>query len=79
MLAALTNADILKRILNVSLLAGLGENLTEFPVDWRLMLDSTRQHWCLELIQDCKENEHNSVEISSGLLRAKQWHPYCSD
>jgi len=42
--ATLTNADILKRILNVPLLAGLGENLTELPVDWRLMLDSTREH-----------------------------------
>jgi dethiobiotin synthetase len=41
-LAGLTNADILKQILNVPLLAGLGENLTELPVDWRLMLDSTR-------------------------------------
>jgi hypothetical protein len=38
-IAALTNADILKRILNVPLLAGLGENLTELPIDWRLMLD----------------------------------------
>jgi dethiobiotin synthetase len=42
--AALTNADILKRILNVPLLAGLGENLTELPVDWRLMLDSAMEH-----------------------------------
>ena len=42
--ATLTNADILKCILNVPLLAGLGENLTELPVDWRLMLDSTREH-----------------------------------
>jgi dethiobiotin synthetase len=42
--AALTNADILKQILNVPLLAGLGENLTELPGDWRLMLDSTRGH-----------------------------------
>ena len=41
-IAALTNADILKRILNVPLLAGLGENLMELPVDWRLMLDSAR-------------------------------------
>ena len=41
-IAGLTNADILKQILNVPLLAGLGENLTELPVDWRLMLDSTR-------------------------------------
>ncbi len=43
-IAGLTNADILKQILNVPLLAGLGENLTELPVDWRLMLDSTRGH-----------------------------------
>ena len=40
-IAALTNADILKRILDVPLLCGLGENLTELPADWRLMLDST--------------------------------------
>jgi dethiobiotin synthetase len=40
--AALTNADILKRILNVPLLVGLGENLMELPGDWRLMLDSAR-------------------------------------
>jgi hypothetical protein len=43
-IAGLTNADILKQILSVPLLAGLGENLTELPVDWRLMLDSTRAH-----------------------------------
>ncbi len=43
-IAGLTNADILKQILNVPLLAGLGENLTELPVDWRLMLDSPRPH-----------------------------------
>ena len=41
-IAALTNADVLKRILNLPLLAGLGENLMELPVDWRLMLDSAR-------------------------------------
>jgi dethiobiotin synthetase len=40
-IAALTNADILKKILDVPLLCGLGENLTELPADWRLMLDST--------------------------------------
>jgi dethiobiotin synthetase len=39
--AALTNADVLKEILDVPLLFGLGENLTELPADWRLMLDST--------------------------------------
>ena len=40
-IAVLMNADILKRILDVPLLCGLGENLTELPADWRLMLDST--------------------------------------
>jgi dethiobiotin synthetase len=45
-IAILTNADILKRILNVPLLAGLGENLTELPMDWRLMLDPTTQSPC---------------------------------
>jgi dethiobiotin synthetase len=41
-IAALTNADVLKRILNVPLLVGLGENLMELPVDWRLMLYSAK-------------------------------------
>ena len=45
-IAALTNADILKRILDVPLLVGLGENLTELPVDWRLMLESATQSPC---------------------------------
>jgi len=40
-IAALTNADILKQILDVPLLSGLGENLTELPADWRVMLEST--------------------------------------
>jgi dethiobiotin synthetase len=40
-IAALTNADILRKILDVPVLDGLGENLTELPADWRLMLDST--------------------------------------
>jgi dethiobiotin synthetase len=39
--ATLTNSDILQRILNVPLLSELGENLSELPADWRLMLDST--------------------------------------
>jgi dethiobiotin synthetase len=43
-ITGLTNADILKQILNVPVLAGLGENLTELPVDWRLMLESTKGH-----------------------------------
>jgi dethiobiotin synthetase len=42
-IAAVTNADILKKILSVPLLCGLGENLTELPADWRLMIDSTRK------------------------------------
>ncbi len=45
-IAALTNADILKRVLDVPVLAGLGENLTELPVDWRLMLESTSEEPC---------------------------------
>jgi dethiobiotin synthetase len=40
-IAALTNADILRKILDVPLLCGLGENLTELPADWRVVLDST--------------------------------------
>lgn len=40
-IAALTNADILRKILDVPVLGGLGESLTELPTDWRLMLDST--------------------------------------
>ena len=40
-IAVLTNADILKKIVDVPLLCGLGENLTELPGDWRLVLDST--------------------------------------
>jgi dethiobiotin synthetase len=40
-IAALTNADILRKILDVPLICGLGENLTELPVDWRVVLDST--------------------------------------
>jgi dethiobiotin synthetase len=39
--AALTNADILGKILDVPVLGGLGENLTELPADWRFTLDST--------------------------------------
>ncbi len=42
-IATLTNADILKKILNVPLFAGLGENLMELPADWRVMIDSTSQ------------------------------------
>jgi dethiobiotin synthetase len=40
-IASLTNADTLRKILDVPLLCGLGENLTELPTDWRFMLDST--------------------------------------
>jgi dethiobiotin synthetase len=39
-IAASTNANILGRILDVPLLAGLGENLTELPDDWRVILGS---------------------------------------
>ena len=40
-IATLTNTDILGKILDVPLLCGLRESLTELPADWRLMLDST--------------------------------------
>ena len=40
-IAAVTNADILKKILDVPLLSGLGQNLMELPADWRLMIGST--------------------------------------
>jgi dethiobiotin synthetase len=40
-IAALTNADILRKILDVPVLGGLGENLSELPADWRFMLEST--------------------------------------
>ena len=43
-IAALTNADIPKRILSVPLLAELGETLTELPVEWQLMLGLTKEH-----------------------------------
>ena len=39
-IAALTNADILRKILDVPVLGELGESLTELPADWRLMFDS---------------------------------------
>ena len=42
-IAAVTNADILKKILNVPLFDGLGENLMELPADWQLMIDSTKK------------------------------------
>ena len=38
--AALTNADMLRKILDIPVLCGLGENLTELPTDWRLVFDS---------------------------------------
>jgi dethiobiotin synthetase len=40
-IAAVTNADVLKKILSVPLLSGLGQNLMELPADWRLMIDLT--------------------------------------
>jgi dethiobiotin synthetase len=40
-IATLTNAHILKRVLAVPLLAELGENLTQLPADWQVMLYST--------------------------------------
>lgn len=42
-IAALTNADILRKILTVPLFDGLGKFLMELPTDWRLMIDSTKK------------------------------------
>jgi dethiobiotin synthetase len=42
-IATLTNADILRKILDVPLFDGLGKTLMELPADWRLMIDSTRK------------------------------------
>ena len=41
-IAAVTNLDILKKIVDPPLLSGLTENLNELPVAWRLMIDSAR-------------------------------------
>lgn len=40
-ITALTNADVLSKVLDVPILDGLGENLTELPPEWRLMLEAT--------------------------------------
>jgi len=41
-IVAVTNLDILKKIVGPPLLSGLTENLNELPVAWRLMIDSAR-------------------------------------
>ena len=41
-IASMTNLDILRKIVDVPLFTGLTENLVDLPVDWRLMIDSTR-------------------------------------
>jgi len=41
-IVAVTNLDILKKIVDPPLLSGLAENLNELPVAWRLMIDSAR-------------------------------------
>jgi dethiobiotin synthetase len=45
-IAAATNEEILKKILNVPLLGGLGENLMKLPGDWKLMVDSIKDEEC---------------------------------
>ena len=42
-IAAVMNADILRKILDVPLFTGLTENLAELPPEWRLMIDSSRK------------------------------------
>jgi dethiobiotin synthetase len=39
-IVTITNADILRKIINVPVLGELGENLTELSTDWRFILDS---------------------------------------
>ena len=41
-IAAATNFDILRKIVDVPVFTELTENITELPGDWRLMIDSTR-------------------------------------
>ena len=41
-IAAVTNLDILRKIVDPPLLSGLTENLDQLPADWRLMIDSMR-------------------------------------
>jgi dethiobiotin synthetase len=41
-IASMTNLDILKKIVDVPLFTGLTEDLIDLPVDWRLMIHSTR-------------------------------------
>jgi dethiobiotin synthetase len=42
-IATVTNADVLKKIVDVQLFTELTENMTELPLDWRQMVDSTEQ------------------------------------
>jgi dethiobiotin synthetase len=39
-IVTITNADILRKIIDVPVLGELGENLTELSADWRFILDS---------------------------------------
>jgi dethiobiotin synthetase len=41
-IAAVTNLEILKKIVDPPVLSGLTETMNELPVAWRLMIDSTR-------------------------------------
>lgn len=41
-IAAATNLDILRKIVDVPIFTELTENIAELPSDWRLMIDSTR-------------------------------------
>jgi dethiobiotin synthetase len=41
-IAAATNFDILRKIVDVPVFTELTENISELPTDWRLMIDSTR-------------------------------------
>ena len=41
-IAAATNFDILRKIVDVPVFTELTENISKLPTDWRLMIDSTR-------------------------------------
>ena len=42
-IATVTNADVLKKIVDVPLFTELTENMAELPLDWRQMVDCTEQ------------------------------------
>jgi dethiobiotin synthetase len=56
-IAALTNADILKKILNVPVIDGLRDNLSALPADWQFLIEQAAKPGVSNLQQCCKENK----------------------